>query len=57
MSSKLINIRKDVITALDQIKKEEGNISYSEVIERLIVNEPERSKVKAFVIAKLEEYF
>ena len=56
MGSKLINIRIDISKALDQIRDEE-NISYSEVIERLLIDEPKQSQVKAFLIQKLEDFF
>ena len=56
MSSKLINIRHDIIKTLDQIREEE-DLSYSEVIERLLVDESTQHQVKAFLIAKLEDFF
>lgn len=56
MSSKLINIRRDIIITLDQIRREE-NLSYSEVIERLLVDEPKQSEIKAFLIQKIEDLF
>ena len=56
MPSKLININTTVSKALDQIRNEES-ISYSEVIERLLIDEPKQSQVKAFLIQKLEDFF
>ena len=56
MPSKLINIRRDIIKTLDQIRDEEG-ISYSEVIERLLVDKPKQRQIKAFLIQKLEDFF
>lgn len=56
MSSKLINIRGDLIKTLDTIREEE-DLSYSEVIERLLVDEPKQEEIKAFLIAKLEDFF
>ena len=56
MASKLINIRRDIITTLDKIRDEE-DISYSEVIERLILSEPEREEVKAYLKQKIEDFF
>ena len=56
MGSKLINIRRDIVNTLDRIREEE-NISYSEVIERLLVDKPKQSHVKAFLIEKLEGFF
>jgi predicted CopG family antitoxin len=56
MTSKLINIRRDIIATLDKIREEE-NLSYSEVIERLLVDEPKQSEIKAFLIQKIEDFF
>jgi len=56
MTSKLINIRRDVIKTLDQIREEE-NLSYSEVIERLLIDKPTQSEIKAFLIQKIEDLF